>query len=158
MIRAASPAPLPDGRQSETAAAIQRGAGRLLRALGHAVLTELPLASGHRADLVSIDAGGEIAIVEIKSCLQDFRCDRKWGEYLAHCDRFYFAVTPDFPREALPDEPGLIIADRFAAEFVRPAPLMRLRPQERKALHLRFARAAAMRLHALHDPGVASGM
>ncbi len=40
-----------DGRQSERAAAIQRGVGRLLRARGFAIVYELPLATGRRADV-----------------------------------------------------------------------------------------------------------
>lgn len=145
---------LVDGRQSAIASDIQRGTGRLLRTLGHAVLTELPLPSGHRADLISISTGGEIWIVEIKSCLADFRCDQKWSEYLAHCDRFFFAVLPDFPRDRLPDVAGVIIADRYGAEMLRPSGLDRIKPADRKALTLRFARAAATRLHAMHDPSV----
>ena len=42
-----------DGRQSETALAVARGARRLLRALGYSTLTELTLASGRRAGLSS---------------------------------------------------------------------------------------------------------
>ncbi len=154
MNYAPEPARLIDGRQSVIAADIQRGVGRLLRALGHAVVTELPLPSGHRADLMSLTAQGEIWIVEIKSCLADFRCDQKWGEYLAFCDRFFFAVLPDFPRERIPEDAGLIIADRYGAEMLRPSGLDRIKPADRKVLTLRFARAAAMRLYALHDPSV----
>ena len=42
-------------------------------------------------------AAGAITLVEVKSCRADFVADRKWQEYLAYCDRFYFAVGPDFP-------------------------------------------------------------
>ena len=38
-----------DGRQSQAAAELQRGVCRRFRALGHSVLTELPLANGRRA-------------------------------------------------------------------------------------------------------------
>jgi hypothetical protein len=48
---AASPA---DGRQSETALAIARGTARYLHALGYCVVSELPLPSGRRADLVAL--------------------------------------------------------------------------------------------------------
>ena len=47
--------PPPDGRQSETALAIARGTARLLRSLGFACVSELPLPSGRRADLVAIN-------------------------------------------------------------------------------------------------------
>jgi hypothetical protein len=88
-----TPLALPiDGRQSETALAIARGAARLLHAHGRCVVSELPLPSGRRADLVALDPGGEIWIVEIKSSIADFRADQKWRDYRAHCDRLFFAT------------------------------------------------------------------
>lgn len=88
-----------DGRQSETALRIARGAGRLLHAHGFCVVAELPLPSGRRADLVALDAGGEIWIVEIKSSVADFRADLKWRDYRVHCDRLFFATAQDVPCE-----------------------------------------------------------
>ncbi len=146
-----------DGRQSEQAAAIQRGACRFLCALGHSVVTELSLSTGHRADIVSLGRTGELWIVEIKSSLADFQADSKWPEYRGHCDRLFFAVASDFPLDVLPDETGLILADRFGAELMREAPEHKLAGGTRKAVTLRFARAAALRLHGHMDPGVTSG-
>lgn len=143
-----------DGRQSEAAAAIQRGACRLLRALGHSVVTELPLASGHRADIMALGRSGEIWIVEIKSCLADFRADGKWHYYRDWCDRLFFAVDPDFPHEVLPEDAGFLLADRYGAEVIREAPEHRLAGGRRKAVTLRFARAAAGRLHGFLDPAL----
>jgi hypothetical protein len=57
-----------------------------------------------------------------------------------------------FPLALLPPTEGLILADRFAGEILREAPLRSLSPARRKALLIRFARAAAGRLHALLDP------
>ena len=51
--------PPTDGRQSETALAIARGTARLLRSLGFACVSELPLPSGRRADLVALNERGE---------------------------------------------------------------------------------------------------
>src|ERR1700685_1036302 len=85
--------PAPDRRQSETALAIARGTTRLLRALGFACISELPLPSGRRADLVAINERGEIWIVEIKSSIEDLRADQKWPEHRSHCDRLFFAFT-----------------------------------------------------------------
>ena len=67
----------PDRRQSETALAIARGTARLLRALGFSCISELPLPSGRRADLVALNERGEIWIVEIKSSIEDLRADQK---------------------------------------------------------------------------------
>ena len=88
---------------------------------------------------------GEIAIAEVKSGLQDFSTDRKWGEYLPYCDAFYFAVAPEFPRQILPEEPGLIVADGFGGAVLREPPSTPLAGARRKALTIAFGRLAATR-------------
>ncbi len=151
----ASPSPLQfpvDGRQSQTALAIARGTARLLHAHGFCVVSELPLPSGRRADLVALDASGEIRIIEIKSSIADFRADQKWPDYRAHCDRLYFATCVEVPCEIFPPDTGLIVADAFGAEFQCQAPEHRLPAATRKAMMLLFARAAALRLQSLADP------
>jgi hypothetical protein len=130
----------------ETTGAVTRGAARLLEALGYAALAEVGLPNGRRADLMALGPRGEIVIVEVKSSREDYLTDRKWGEYLPYCDAFYFAVSPEFPRELLPDEPGLIVADGFGGAVLRPPPSTPLAPARRKALTLAFARLAAMRV------------
>ena len=129
----------------ETTDAVTRGAGRLMAALGYAPLLEVTLPNGRRADIMALGPRGEIAIAEVKSGLEDFRTDRKWGEYLPYCDAFYFAVAPEFPREILPEEPGLIVADAFDGAVLRDAPMAALAGARRKALTLAFARLAAAR-------------
>jgi hypothetical protein len=136
------------------ATGIWRGAARRLIDEGQAVLAELPLGNGRRADLVALDRAATITIVEVKSGRADFLADRKWQGYLGFCDRFYFAVDRDFPLALLPAGEGLIVADRFAAEILREAPLRALGAARRKAMLLRFARLAATRLHAGLNPCV----
>jgi hypothetical protein len=131
---------------------IRRGVCRALADADHAVLAELPLGNGRRADLVAIDRTGMIGLVEVKSCRADFLTDRKWYQYLDYCDRFYFAVASDFPRHLLPADAGLIVADRFGGEIARDAPIRPLGPARRKAVLIRFGRAAAGRLQVLLDP------
>jgi hypothetical protein len=46
----------------------------------------------------------------------------------------------------------LILADQFGAEMIRQAPEHRLAGATRKAMLVRFAHAAAVRLHGLVDP------
>jgi len=145
--------PRADGRQSETASMIARGVRRLLRARGFSSLTELPLVDGRRADVVAVNSEGEVLIVEIKSSAADLRADRKWRDYAACCDRLYFAISQAIPAEIVPLEAGLIIADGFGAEIVRQADVRRMAPASRRAMLLRFAQAAADRLHRLSDPG-----
>jgi hypothetical protein len=141
-----------DGRQSQTALAVARGTARLLHAHGYCVVSELPLASGRRADLVALGGGGDIWIVEIKSSIADFRADQKWVDYRAHCDRLFFATTLEVPCEIFPQETGLIVADAFGAQIVCEAPEHRLHAATRKSMMLAFARCAALRLQALADP------
>jgi hypothetical protein len=143
---------LADGRQSPTALAVARGTGRLLVAGGFAVLHELPLISGRRADLVAVALDGEVWIVEVKSSREDFHADRKWPDYLAHCDRFFFAAPLDLDPAIFPLAAGLIVADAHGAEILREGAVRRMAAATRKAVTLRFARAAASRLHALWDP------
>ena len=151
LTSAASAVPA-DGRQLPTALAIARGAARYLHALGYCVVSELPLPSGRRADLVALGGDGEIIIVEIKSSVADFRADQKWMDYRAHCDRLFFATVVDVPGAIFPSDAGLIVADAFGATIVAEAPEHRLAAATRKTVMLRFAHAAALRLQALADP------
>ena len=150
------PAPPIDGRQSPTALAVARGARRYLRALGFATLNELPLPDGRRADIVALGQDGALHIIEVKSSAADFRADTKWQDYRAHCDRLFFAIPQTLPPDIMPPDAGLIVADAYGAELLRAAPEHRLAPATRRALLIRFAEAAALRLHALHDPESAS--
>src|SRR5215831_20611410 len=142
----------PDRRQSQTALAVARGTTRLLHQLGFSTVSELPLPSGRRADLVALDSAGAIWIVEIKSSVEDFRADQKWMDYRAHCDRLLFATTLEVPCEIFPKDTGLIVADAFGAQLVCEAPEHRLHASTRKCMMLAFARCAALRLQALADP------
>ncbi len=129
----------------ETTGAVTRGAARLLTALGYAPLMEVVLPNGRRADIMALGRRGQITVVEVKSSLEDYRTDRKWGEYLPYCDAFFFAVAPEFPRDVLPQEPGLIVADAFDGAMLREAPAVPLSGARRKALTVAFGRLAAMR-------------
>jgi len=138
--------------QSPPARDICRGVGRLFQAYGFAPVSEVTLASGRRADVMGVSEAAEIWLVEIKSGLEDFRVDQKWPQYREFCDRFFFAVGPTFPRQVLPADTGLIVADRYGGEILRPAPEHKLAASRRRALVLRLARTAALRLQAALDP------
>jgi hypothetical protein len=141
-----------DGRQSPTALAVARGTQRLLVAHGLVCISELPLASGRRADLVALRHDGEIWIVEIKSSIEDFRVDQKWPDYRLHCDRLFFATAAHVPADIFPEDAGLIVADAYGAELLRQAPEHRLHAATRRSMMLAFAHTAARRLQALSDP------
>ncbi len=141
-----------DGRQSDGATRIARGVRRLFRAAGLSTVSEMPLPSGRRADLVALGADGTITIVEIKSSVADWRADHKWSDYRAHCDRLFFAIDAQTPVDLMPADAGLILADAFGAEILREAPEHRLAPATRRTMLLRIARLAADRFHTLCDP------
>ncbi len=148
---------LQDGRQSDTALFVARGTRRLLRRLNFSTVTELPLLSGRRADIVALATDATILIVEIKSSVADFRADAKWRDYRAHCDRLFFAIPETVPVEVMPEDAGLILADAFGAEILRQAPEHRIAAAARRAVLMRFAHAAAHRLHRLSDPELLAG-
>ena len=142
----------PDGRQSRRAADIARGTRRMLHTLDLVCLAEFTLPNQRRADLLALSQKNRIWIVEIKSSLADFQVDQKWPEYRDYCDEYYFAVADDFPQDVLPDDTGLIVADRFGAQILRNAPQQLLGSARRKALTLRLARTSISRLQAILDP------
>ncbi len=106
----------------------------------------LPLPSGRRADIAAVGASGEIWIVEVKSCLNDFRTDQKWEEYRTHCDRLFFAVDCDFPLDVLPEDAGLMVVDGYGGSIIREASPHPLAAATRKAVTIRIARIGASRL------------
>ncbi len=128
---------------------VTRGARRYLRACGFAVIGELPLPNGRRADLVALAPDGGLRIVEVKSSQEDFRADQKWTWYRDYCDRFYFAIPVDLDAGPFPEDAGLIVADAHGAMVAREAPALRLPPASRKAMLVRFGALAAERYCAL---------
>jgi hypothetical protein len=95
---------------------------------------------------MGLTPSGEVWIVETKSCLEDFAVDDKWPDYIDYCDRFFFGVTDVFPRERIPQEVGLIVADAFGGAILRQCETRPLAGARRKAVTLHFARLAAQRL------------
>jgi hypothetical protein len=109
--------------------------------------------------MMAIDAKGALTIVEIKVAKADLLSDAKWTDYLEYCDRFFWAVPPDLApicngERFMPNEAGLIVADRYDAVLMREALHRPLAPARRKAELLRFARRAARRLSAQIDPSM----
>lgn len=153
IVNLSNPNSLEDGRQSENAMLVRRGVQRLMLQHGHAVIPELSLANGRRADLVVLTKKNVIWVIEIKSSIEDLRVDKKWPEYRAFCDRLYFATHPDVPQDIFPTDAGFILSDGYGAEILEEAPEHKLSAATRKALTLRFARNAASRLTRLELNG-----
>jgi len=131
---------------SSSALDVARGVSRLLLEEGYSPILEFTLPNGRRLDVAAIGPGGEMLGVEIKVALADLKSDGKWPEYLDYCDLFYFAIPPDFPDEHVPQETGLIVADRYGGAIVKEAQAQALHASRRKAVTVSFARCAAERL------------
>lgn len=140
------------------AADVARGVTRMLLRHDLVAMAEVPLDGGRRADLMAIDSRGGIVIVEIKVSRADLLGDGKWTDYLAHCDRFFWAVPAGFDASPLggagflPDQTGIIVADRYDATILREARTTPLPTAARKRCTLGFARRAARRLILTTDP------
>jgi hypothetical protein len=141
--------PGPDTGRCDATREVTRGARRYLRACGFAVIGELPLPNGRRADLVALAPDGALRIVEVKSSREDFRADRKWTLYRNYCDRFYFAAPMALEEGLFPEDAGLIVADAHGAMLAREAPVLRLAPASRRSMLIRFGALAAERYCAL---------
>ncbi|MEO0327183.1 MAG: MmcB family DNA repair protein [Pseudomonadota bacterium] len=141
--------PLVDGRQSKHALLVRDGVLKGFSESDWVFLPELTLPNGRRADLVGMDARGTLKIIEIKSSVADYAVDKKWEEYLEYCDLFYFATHGEVPIDIFPDDQGLILADGYDCEIIRPAEIIKLTAPTRKSVINRFARAAAARLQSL---------
>jgi hypothetical protein len=150
---------LPVSSIDERAAlAVARGIGRLFARNDIWCLAEMPLRSNRRADLMGIDAKGRIVIVEIKVSRADLLGDAKWTDYLEYCDRFYWGLSPELDRSVLegeaflPDRCGVIVADGYDGEIIRPAPSLPLAAARRKVEVERLARASLRRMVVSGDP------
>ena len=145
-----------------TAVDVCRGVTRLFAQAGLAALPEVPLPNGRRADLLAIDAKGQITIVEVKVARADLHGDGKWPDYCNWCDRFFWALAAGLDPAILetpayrPDMAGLIIADRYGAAVVREAAVEPMAAARRKAELLRLARFAMRRTMLAHDPDLAA--
>jgi len=144
-----TPVPGPEFARRDITREVTRGVRRYLRACGFAVIGEAPLPNGRRADLIALAPDGMLRIVEVKSSRADFRADRKWGDYLDYCDRFYFAAPVELDAALFPLEAGLIVADAHGGMLAREAPVLRLPPASRRAMLIRFGAHAAERYCAL---------
>ena len=149
---------IPLDPETRAALAVARGISRLFARNDIWCLPEMPLRSNRRADLMGIDPKGQIVIVEIKVSRADLLGDSKWTDYLDHCDRFYWGLAAHLDpacmeTEAfLPARCGLIVADGYDAEILRPAPTVPLNAARRKAEIERLARASLRRQVVGADP------
>ena len=149
---------LPPAEDLRAALLVARGIARLFARNDIWCLSEMPLRNHRRADLMGIDGKGHVVIVEIKVSRADLLGDSKWPEYLDYCDRFYWGLPPGLDRAPLagvaflPERCGVIVADGYDGEIIRPAPTHALAPARRKVEVERLARAALRRMVSASDP------
>lgn len=152
--------PIPDDAELKAAQGVARGICRLFARNDIWCLPEMPLRNSRRADLMGIDAKGHLVIVEIKVSRADLLGDGKWTDYLDYCDRFYWGLAPHLDWGCmeepafLPERCGLIVADAYDAEILRPAPTVPLAAARRKVETERLARAALRRHLGIIDPRI----
>ncbi len=144
--------PLVDGRQSERALKIQRGVQRYLRVLGLTSLPEVTLASGRRLIWSLLARNQRSGSSRSNHPLKTSRQTTSGMNTVIIATVCFFATSADVPQDIFPEETGFILADDYMAEIIREAPEHKLSAATRKAVILRFAQAAANRLHDLTDP------
>lgn len=160
LITQATPDPAAGTVAAPLSSDVARGVTRLFARNNIWCVAEMPLRGGRRADLMGIDAKGQVVIVEIKVARGDLLGDSKWTDYLDHCDRFYWGLAPDLDRSVLdgeaflPESCGVIVADAYDAEIIRPAPLAPLAAARRKVEVERLARTAMRRMSGLTNPNI----
>lgn len=65
-----------------------------------------------RLDVMAMDFVGNVVGVEIKSCLADYRSDKKWREYLSHTTQLFFVFPPSIMKSrCYPEIKAEIVAE-----------------------------------------------
>ena len=140
-----------------SSASVSRGVSRMFYRHAIMVQSEVSLKGNRRADLMGITAKGDVVIVEIKCSRADLLGDQKWPEYLDHCDQYYWAVPAGFDLSPfdqeffMPERCGLIVADSYDAEMIRPAKRVALAPARRKVEVQNLASKAMRRMMLMAD-------
>jgi len=133
---------------------LARGVCRHLKQYNFACLEEFVPIKGSRVDIMAVGPKGEIWIIECKSSVADYNQDKKWEKYLTFCDRYFWAVSKDFPIHILPSKDGVIIADSYDAEIIKMAPDIKMTASQRKNTIIKISRNASDRLQRFTDPSV----
>ena len=48
-----------------------------------------------RADVLALNTKLHFVLCEVKSCVSDFKTDKKWRQYLNYCNKFYFVFNTE---------------------------------------------------------------
>lgn len=104
-----------------------------------------------RMDILALNTNGDLIGIEAKSCVADYRADKKWQSYLQYANRFYFIFTqdlwekPKFQQRVKEDikghGAGVIILCRLSgyARVVKNAKRRDVHPEIKQALIMKMA-------------------
>lgn len=118
-----------------------------------AVHFEVGLCKGgrYRADVLAINMGAGIEVVEVKSSVADFRSDKKMAQYMQYCDKLYLAVTKpvyDKIKDRVLPGVGVLLVDGSRCWVVKRAQRRMVHAKTRLNLMARVAyRSADATLH-----------
>lgn len=113
-----------------------------------AVNFEVGLCKGgrFRADVLALNMGGGINIIEVKSSVADFRSDKKMGAYMKFCDQLYLACAHDvyakIKDKVLPGI-GVILVDGSACWVVKRASKRKVHAKTRLNIAVRMGYRSA---------------
>lgn len=104
---------------------------------------------GLRADVMALNLGALLTMVECKSSVQDFRSDKKWQSYLQYCDKLYFAMddpTYQKVKDQIPKGVGImVVAENGWPRIMQSASYHDIDDEIRMDLILRMAYRSADR-------------
>lgn len=103
-----------------------------------------------RADVIGCKLNGDLVVIEVKSCVADFRTDSKWTEYFPFCDRFYLAFTEKTAKKIssnsellgrIPKRVGILVLDEKSGYMrtIKPAKRVLVEPETRLKILARMA-------------------
>lgn len=94
------PLPQPDtvSYRKEMTKALTQNAADYLTKKGYSVHQEIGVCrrGRRRADVLALNTKNDLMVIEVKSCAADWKSDKKWTDYLAYCNRFYFCIDEEF--------------------------------------------------------------
>lgn len=81
----------------------------------YSIHPEIGVKNRRRLDILAVNMKGHVIGCEVKSCIADFRSDKKWREYLPYVNKLYFAFDKvtwdkhkDFLVKTIGNEAGIV--------------------------------------------------
>jgi hypothetical protein len=114
---------------------IKTEVAKYFHARRRAIFFELGLNKGGklRADVFALSMRGEVSIVEVKSCLADFKADCKYMGYAEYCTQLYLAMPLEVyekVKDTIPKTVGVFLYQQHGDRLER----IRILPAKKRAL------------------------